>query len=89
MAKWMTQEPERRKKSIEDKKKRLEQRRAEPKHYFNDPTYMTQIISNEDAIDSALQQGIQAASSATTIKGTKRKILDESSSKSRKKPKIW
>ncbi len=41
-----------------EKKKRLEKRRAEPRHYFDDPSYMEQIRSTEESMDDALKQGV-------------------------------
>ncbi len=85
----MTEEPERKKKCREAKKKKLEQQRSEPKHYFNDTTYMDQIHSTEKEIDSALQQGMHAAAIAGDTKGKKRKLVETSSSNVTKKQKIW
>lgn len=88
MAKWMAQEPERKKKLIEEKKKRLEKHRNEPKHHFNDSSYMDQIHSTEENIDNALQQGMQAASSAI-VTGTKRSLPEQSYSTTTKKQRFW
>ena len=79
----MAKEPERRKKSAEEKRKKLEKRRSEPKHHFNDTSYMDQIRSTEENIDTALQQGLQAAASSTSTK----KIIPESSGN--RVTKIW
>lgn len=68
LAEWVAKEPERRKRSAEEKKKKLEKRRSEPKHHFNDTSYMDQIRSTEENIDNALQQGLQAAASSTSTK---------------------
>ena len=90
LAKWMTEEPERKKKSREAKKKKQEQRRSEPKHYFNDSSYMDQIHSTEKEIDTALQQGMHAVAAVDTeAKGTKRKLIESSCSGVTKKQKIW
>lgn len=74
----MAKEPERRKKSAEEKRKKLEKRRSEPRHNFNDPSYMDQIRSTEENIGTALQQGLQAAASSTS---TKKKIPESSASR--------
>ena len=74
---------------MEEKKQKLERRRVTPKHYFNDPTYMEQIRSTEDNIDTALQQGLQAASTTTEHKASKRKLQEEAPSTSTKKQKFW
>ena len=84
----MAEEPERKKKFKEAKKRKLEQRRSEPKHYFNDSTYMDQIHSTEKEIDTALQQGIHAAAAVST-RGMKRKLLESSTSSVMKKQKEW
>lgn len=84
----MAEEPERKKKLIEMRKRKREQKRTEPKHHFNDSSYMAQIRSTEENIDAALEQGIHAASLATA--GVKRKLPGESSSSNgTKKQKIW
>lgn len=57
ITKWLKEEPERQRKLVEEKRKRLEKRRAEPKHYFDDPSYMEQIKSTEESMDDALKQG--------------------------------
>lgn len=41
----------------EERRKRLEKRRAEPRHTFDDHTYMQQIKDTEENMDSALRQG--------------------------------
>lgn len=92
MAKWMSEEPERKKKRREAKQKKREQQRSQPKHYFSDSTYMDQIQSTEKEIDSALQQGMHAAAAAVAVtdtKGAKRKMTEPSCSTSTKKRKIW
>lgn len=82
----MADEPERKKKCREERKKKLEQRRNKPKHNFNDSSYMDQIRSTEESMDSALQRGMQAA---TSTKGTKRKLHEGPSNSVAKKPRIW
>ncbi len=57
IAEWLKEEPGRKKKLAEEKRKRLAKRRAEPKHYFDDPSYMEQIKSTEESMDDALKQG--------------------------------
>ena len=89
MAKWMAEEPERKRKKIEEKRKRLEQRRSEPKHHFNDSSYLNQIRSTEENMNVALQQGMQAAATATDSKGVKRKLPELSLGGTRKKQKMW
>lgn len=86
----MSEEPERKKKCREAKKRKLEQQRNEPKHYFNDSKYMDQIDSTEREIDTALQQGIHAAASNVNSQGRKRKLLESPVvSAAAKKQKIW
>jgi len=57
IAKWLKAEPERRKKLAEEKRKRLTERRAQPKHYFEDHKYMEQIKNSEESMGDALKQG--------------------------------
>lgn len=85
----MAEEPERKKKVMEEKRKKLEKRRSEPKHYYNDSSYMDQIRSTQDNIDTALQQGMQAAASVSDSKGKKRKLSESSFDATVKKQKIW
>ena len=80
----MAQEPERKKKCMEQRRKKLAQRRSEPKHHFSDPSYMEQIQSTEDNIDTALKQGLQAAASSTN-----KRALPGSSASAAKKQKMW
>ena len=84
----MSEEPERNRKHAENKRKKHEQRRSEPKHYYDDSTYMDQIKKTEENMDVSLQQGIQAVAAAMDSKGKKRKSADISSG-SRKKQKMW
>lgn len=65
LAKWMALEPERKKKCMEQRRKKLERRKNNPKHHFNDTSYMDQIRLAEENIDTALQQGLQAKASST------------------------
>ena len=86
----MSEEPERKRKCREAKKRKLEQQRNEPKHYFNDTNYMDQIDSTEREIDTALQQGIHAAAANVNSQERKRKLLESPViSASAKKQKIW
>ena len=57
MAQWLKEEPERRRELSEEKRKRLERKRAGPRHNYNDPTYMEQIRNTEETMDDALKQG--------------------------------
>ena len=57
LAKWAADEPERKRKEAEEKRQRLERKRAGPKHTFNDTDYMEQIKSTEEEVDGALKQG--------------------------------
>lgn len=84
LAEWAAQEPERKKKSVEERKKR---QRKEPKHQFNDSSYMDQIRSTEENINTALQQGFQAATTSATT-GQKRR-LPGPTERPTKKQKIW
>ena len=59
-SKWLEDEPERKKKRREEKRKRLQQKKIPPKHFFNDQAYMQQLRANEEDMDSALKQGIDA-----------------------------
>ncbi len=75
---------------MEAKEKKRQQRRSEPKHYFNDSSYVDQIRGNEGNIDIALQQGMEAAtSSKVNQRGTKRKSPQSSTGNAIKKQKIW
>lgn len=87
LAEWAAQEPERKKKAVEERKKKHDQRRNEPKHQFNDSSYMDQIRSTEENINTALQQGFQAATTSATT-GQKRR-LPGPSERPTKKQKIW
>lgn len=57
IAKWLKAEPERQKKLAEEKRKRLAERRGQPKHYFEDHKYMEQIKNSEESMGDALKQG--------------------------------
>ena len=57
LAKWAADEPERKKREAEEKRQRLERKRAGPKHTFDDTNYMEQIKSTEEEMDGALKQG--------------------------------
>ena len=57
LAKWAADEPERKRKEAEEKRQRLERKRAGPKHTFDDTDYMEQIKSTEEEMDGALKQG--------------------------------
>lgn len=81
----MAEEPERKKKCLERRKEKREKQRRQPKHQFNDPSYMDQIRSTEENIDSALQQGL----AASTETRSKRKLPEASTRGAVKKQKIW
>ena len=57
LAKWAADEPERKRKEDEEKRQRLERKRAGPKHTFDDKDYMEQIKNTEEEMDGALKQG--------------------------------
>ena len=57
LAKWAADEPERKRREAEEKRQRLERKRAGPKHTFDDTDYMEQIKSTEEEMDGALKQG--------------------------------
>jgi hypothetical protein len=57
LAKWAADEPERKRKEAEERRQRLERKRAGPKHTFDDTDYMEQIKSTEEEMDGALKQG--------------------------------
>lgn len=89
MAKWVSEGPERSRQLAEERKRRTEQRRSEPKHNFSDSSYVNQIKQTEESMDSALQQGLKAATSSTTDADTRKRNLPGSSSgPSTKKPKL-
>ena len=58
LAKWAADEPERKRKEAEEKRRRLERKRAGPKHTFDDTCYMEQIKSTEEEMGGALKQGV-------------------------------
>ena len=58
LAKWAADEPERKRKEAEEKRERLERKRAGPKHTFDDSHYMEQIKSTEEGMGWALKQGV-------------------------------
>ena len=58
LAKWAAEEPERKRKEAEEKRQRLERKRAGPKHTFDDRDYMDQLKSTEEGMDGALKQGV-------------------------------
>ena len=58
VSKWLEEEPERKKRLREEKRKRLQQRRVQPKHFFDDQAYMQQLRANEEDMDDALKQGV-------------------------------
>ena len=62
IAKWIANEPERKKKKLEEKQKKLKRYKNAPKHKFDDPTYMEQIRDVEENMDSALKQGMDECS---------------------------
>lgn len=57
LAQWIKDAAEKKKEAEKEKQARREQRRAGPKHIFNDQEYMKQIQANADNIDDALKQG--------------------------------
>ena len=57
LAQWIKDSAEKKKEAEKEKKVRREQRRAGPKHIFNDQEYMSQMQANTDNINDALKQG--------------------------------
>ena len=88
MAKWVAKGPERSQERIEERKRKSERRRSEPKHDYSDPSYMSQIKQTEESMDSALQQGLMAATTSDPDT-RKRNLPGTSSGPSSKKPKLW
>ena len=62
LAKWAADEPERKRKEAEEKRERLERKRAGPKHTFDDRDYMEQIKTTEEGMGGALKQGVSSIS---------------------------
>ena len=58
MAEWAAGEPERKRREAEERRQRLERKRAGPKHTFDDTGYMEQIKSTEEGMGGALKQGL-------------------------------
>ena len=58
VSKWLEEEPQRKKKLREEKRKRVMHRRTQPKHFFDDQGYMKQLRANEEEMDDALKQGV-------------------------------
>ena len=88
MAKWVAEGPERNRELMLERKRKAEHRRREPKHHFSDSSYVQQIKQTEEGMDSALQQGLKAATSSDADT-RKRNLPRSSSGPSAKKPKHW
>jgi predicted outer membrane protein len=61
----MAQEPERKKKCMEQRRDRLRRQKHQSMHHF-DTTYVDQIQSQGDNVGASLQQGLQAKNSPAT-----------------------
>ncbi|XP_073977566.1 splicing regulator SDE2 [Rhodnius prolixus] len=68
LKKWISQQAEREREILERKKKKLEKLSTEPKHEFQDDEYFAERSELPEKLNDALEQGIQAASSNSSVK---------------------
>ena len=80
---WIAAEPERKRQRAEKKMKRLKRLTEQPKHKFDDHSYMEQIKDTEEGMVDSLKQGLAAA-----VAG-KRTREDNGHGEPSKKPKMW
>ena len=78
IAEWVAAEGERKRERAEKRKRKLQKMMEEPKHKFEDSSYMEQIRSTEEGMEDSLKQGLsQAGPSGEGARGPA------------KKPKLW
>ena len=77
LAEWMAAEKERKKERAERKKRRLQKMLQEPKHKFEDTSYMESIKSTQEGMADSLKLGLQQDTSVATA------------GPASKRPKLW
>lgn len=75
MAEWVAAEKERKRERAERKKRRLKRMMEEPKHKFEDASYMESIKSTEEGMADSLKLGLQQDTASAAGPSSKRPKL--------------
>ena len=58
LTEWVKKDTQGKRGDEEERIKQLEQKLAQPKHMYSDPSYMSQIHNASESLEDALKQGI-------------------------------